>query len=290
LRIVIISGRSGSGKSTALHVMEDAGFYCIDNLPAALLPPLVENMLLSSEPCDGIAISIDARNTIENLSRFNDILTEVKGFNVYCEILYLDAKEATLVTRFSETRRKHPLSNESRGLREAIQREKEILEPLAELADIKIDTTHLNLYELRDLVEQRMMQNSSPGLAILFQSFGFKKGVPVDSDFVFDVRSLPNPHWHKELRPYTGQQEPVIEFLSGKTSVQKMQADIQSFLEHWLPSFASSTRTYLTVSIGCTGGKHRSVFLCEALTRHFSEKFSNVQIRHRELNSAATSL
>lgn len=287
VRIVIISGRSGSGKSTALHVLEDAGFYCIDNLPAALLPPLVENMLASTEPSEGIAVSIDARNATEDLSRFNDILTEVKGFNVFCEIVFLDAKESMLVTRFSETRRKHPLSDEHTGLREAIQREKQVLEPLAELANIKIDTTNLNLYELRDVVQQRVTQHDNPGLALLFQSFGFKRGVPVDSDFVFDVRCLPNPHWHKELRGYTGQQQPVIDFLSQHSAVQKMQADIEAFLTHWLPNFAASTRTYLTVSIGCTGGQHRSVFLCEVLGQYFSDKFSNVQVRHRELSRNA---
>jgi len=284
MRLVIISGRSGSGKSTALHVMEDAGFYCIDNLPAALLPPLVERMTQSAERPEGIAVSIDARNMIEDLFRFPDILSEVKAFHIHCDIVFLDAREATLVTRFSETRRKHPLSNTETDLREAIDREKVLLEPIREMADIRIDTTDLNLYELRERVQEQVARDAVPGLAIVFQSFGFKNGVPVDADFVFDVRCLPNPHWHKELRDFTGQETPVRDFLDQEASVQNMFADIAAFMDHWLPDFATGNRTYLTVAIGCTGGKHRSVYLCEKLQKHFAEKFSNVQIRHRELN------
>jgi UPF0042 nucleotide-binding protein len=283
VRIVIISGRSGSGKSTALHVMEDAGFYCIDNLPAGLLPPLVQNMMQSIEQPEGIAVSIDARNMTEDLVRFPEILAEVKRFDVQCEIVYLDAGEDTLITRFSETRRKHPLSNQYAGLQEAIAHEKTLLEPIAEQADIKIDTTMLNIYELNKRVRERVAGHSVPGLAILFQSFGFKSGVPVDADFVFDVRCLPNPHWSKELRDFTGLDEPVIKFLGQQQAVQDMLADIRNFLEHWLPGFAASSRTYMTIAIGCTGGKHRSVFLCEALCKHFSKTFRNVQVRHREL-------
>lgn len=284
MRLVIISGRSGSGKSTALHVMEDAGFYCIDNLPAALLPPLVERMMQSAERPEGIAVSIDARNMIEDLFRFPDILSEVKAFHPRCDIVFLDAREATLVTRFSETRRKHPLSNTETDLREAIEREKVLLEPIREMADICIDTTKLNLYELRERIQEQVARDAVPGLAIVFQSFGFKNGVPVDADYVFDVRCLPNPHWRKELRDFTGQEKPVINYLDHEPSVQNMFTDIANFLDHWLPSFASGSRTYLTIAIGCTGGKHRSVYLSEALKKHFSEKFSNVQVRHRELS------
>jgi len=283
VRVVIISGRSGSGKSTALHVMEDAGFYCIDNLPAALLPPLVENMMQSVEQPAGIAVSIDARNMVEDLVRFPQILTEIKTFNVYCEIVYLDAEETTLITRFSETRRKHPLSNQYAGLQEAIAHEKILLEPIAELADITFDTTTLNVYELNELVRARITTHNTPGLALLFRSFGFKTGVPVDADFVFDVRCLPNPHWRKELRDFTGLEQPVIDFLDQQQSVQNMLTDIRNYLDHWLPSFAASSRTYMTVAIGCTGGKHRSVYLCEALRKYFGQKFDNVQVRHREL-------
>jgi len=283
VRIIIISGRSGSGKSTALHVMEDAGFYCIDNLPAGLLPPLVESMTQSVEQPTGIAVSIDARNMTEDLVRFPQILADVKAFNVTCEVVYLDADDNTLITRFSETRRKHPLSNQHAGLQEAIAHEKILLEPIIELADITIDTTTLNIYELNEFIRQRITQHNTPGLAILFQSFGFKGGVPVDADFVFDVRCLPNPHWRKELREFSGLEEPVITFLQQQPPVQNMLADIRNYLEHWLPSFAASSRTYLTVAIGCTGGKHRSVFISEALQKYFSGKFENVQVRHREL-------
>ena len=283
MRLVIISGRSGSGKSTALHVMEDAGFYCIDNLPAGLLPPLVENMMQSAENPTGIAVSIDARNMTEDLVRFPQILSEVKKFNISVEIVYLDTDENSLITRFSETRRKHPLSNQYAALQEAVAHEKVLLEPIAELADITIDTTSLNVYELNELIRQRITQHHTPGLAILFQSFGFKDGVPVDADFVFDVRCLPNPHWSKELRVFTGLDEPVIKYLKTQQSVQDMLADIRNYLERWIPSFAASSRTYLTVAIGCTGGKHRSVFVSETLKEYFAKKFENVQIRHREL-------
>lgn len=283
MRIIIISGRSGSGKSTALHVMEDAGFYCIDNLPAGLLPPLVESMTQSLEQPAGIAVSIDARNMTEDLLRFPQILSDIKTFGANCEIVYLDADESSLITRFSETRRKHPLSNRYAGLQEAIAHEKTLLEPIAELADITIDTTMLNIYELNELIRQRITQHHTPGLAILFQSFGFKDGVPVDADFVFDVRCLPNPHWSKELRAFSGLEAPVISYLQAQPSVQDMLGDIRSYLERWIPSFAASSRTYLTVAIGCTGGKHRSVFISEALKEYFAVKFENVQVRHREL-------
>jgi len=283
VRIVIISGRSGSGKSTALHVMEDAGFYCIDNLPAGLLPPLVQNMIQSAEQPDGIAVSIDARNMTEDLARLPEILARVKHFEVQCEIVYLDADDHTLITRFSETRRKHPLSDRHAGLQEAIAHEKLLLEPIAERADIRIDTTALNLYELNSVMRTRVARHAGTGLAILFQSFGFKKGVPVDADFVFDVRCLPNPHWHKDLRDLSGLDVPVIRFLEQQAPVQAMQDDISRFLERWLPGFSEGSRTYMTIAIGCTGGKHRSVYLCEMLRDHFAKTFANVQVRHREL-------
>lgn len=284
MRTVIISGRSGSGKSTALHVMEDAGFYCIDNLPAALLPALVENMIHSSEKPEGIAVSIDARNTVEDLFRFPEILAEVRTLTVDCEIVFLDADDETLLIRFSETRRKHPLSNEQTDLREAIAREKILLEPIAEMADVRMDTSRLNLYELRDQVRERVVRHANAGLTIQFQSFGFKSGLPTDADFVFDIRCLPNPHWRNELREYTGLQKPVIEFLGKEPAVQAMLEDIRQYLERWIPAFAESNRTYLTIAIGCTGGKHRSVYLCEELKKHFSTRFDHVQIKHRELH------
>ena len=240
-------------------------------------------MAASAEQPSGIAVSIDARNMTEDLVRFPQILSDVKACSVSCEIVYLDAEDSSLITRFSETRRKHPLSNQYAGLQEAIAHEKILLEPIAELADITIDTTTLNIYELNELIRQRITKHHTPGLAILFQSFGYKGGVPVDADFVFDLRCLPNPHWRTELRPFTGLDEPVINFLEKEQSVQDMLSDIRNYLERWIPSFAASSRTYLTVAIGCTGGKHRSVFISEALRKHFSGKFENVQIRHREL-------
>ena len=283
MRIVIISGRSGSGKSVALNLMEDAGFYCIDNMPASLLPPLVENMTRSHESIEGIAISIDARNTVEDLVQFPKILEKIKMYKVFCEVVFLDAQESILINRFSETRRKHPLSDVDTGLREAIVKEKKLLEPISILADVNFDTSDLNLYDLRDLITARIVRHETPGLALLFQSFGFKHGIPIDADFVFDVRCLPNPYWNKELRAYSGLDLPVVDFLGGKKKVVEMQEDIQQYLERWLPEFSNNNRTYLTVAIGCTGGHHRSVYLCEALKKYFLQKFDNVQVMHREL-------
>ncbi|HEY5717993.1 MAG TPA: RNase adapter RapZ [Motiliproteus sp.] len=284
MRLVIISGRSGSGKSTALQALEDLGFYCIDNLPVTLLPTLA-NQLTHSPLLDkqGVAISIDARNVATGLNLFADIYRQVDHPPFECDILYLDANPATLIKRFSATRRRHPLSNDGKSLKQVIELEKTLLEPIADLADLTIDTTALSLYELRDSIKLRVAQRASQELSLQFQSFGFKHGVPLDCDFVFDARCLPNPYWLPQLRQFTGRDQAVIDYLQGQTEVQAMFDDICAFITKWLPSFEQNNRSYLTVAIGCTGGQHRSVYLAERLAGHFQGSMDNVLVSHREL-------
>ncbi|TBU89480.1 RNase adapter RapZ [Phytopseudomonas dryadis] len=285
MRLIIVSGRSGSGKSTALDVLEDNGFYCIDNLPAGLLPELAERALLHTELLQPqVAVSIDARNLPSQLKRFSELLDEVRSRNIRCDVLYLDATEETLLKRFSETRRRHPLTNDERSLAEAIADESLLLGPIIDRADLKIDTTHLNLYQLRDTLKLRLLNQPEPGTAYLVESFGFKRGMPVDADLVFDVRCLPNPYWKPELRDFSGLQQPVIDYLAAQADVEDMYQDIFAYLHKWLPRFAASNRAYVTVAIGCTGGHHRSVYLANRLGNALKPLLKNVQIRHRDLS------
>ncbi|MBT9529432.1 MAG: RNase adapter RapZ [Pseudomonas sp.] len=285
MRLIIVSGRSGSGKSTALDVLEDNGFYCIDNLPAGLLPELAERALLHTEVLQPqVAVSIDARNLPTHLQRFPELLTEVRARHIQCDVLYLDADEDTLLKRFSETRRRHPLTDESRSLAEAIRDESLLLEPISDLADLKIDTTHLNLYQLRDSLKLRLLNKPEPGTAFLIESFGFKRGMPVDADLVFDVRCLPNPYWKPELRAHSGLDQPVIDYLAAQADVDEMYTDIHAYLYKWLPRFAASNRAYVTIAIGCTGGHHRSVYLAERLGQTLKPQLKNLQVRHRDLS------
>lgn len=285
MKLVIISGRSGSGKSTALHVLEDVGYTCIDNLPVGLLNALVDTVVRNGEDAY-LAVSVDARNVQKDLHRFPEILMELDRAGVDCEIVYLDAASSALVSRFSETRRRHPLSDRTTNLAEALEREGELLEPIANLADLTLDTTHLTLHQLRDLVKHRVVARRGSGLSLLFSSFAFKKGVPVDADLVFDVRCLPNPHWVTSLRNLTGQDAAVVEYLEDQPEVAEMLADITGFLRRWLPRFQENNRSYMTVAVGCTGGQHRSVYLVERLGALFSESSDNVLVRHRELGGA----
>ena len=284
MKLVIVSGRSGSGKSTALHVLEDLGYYCIDNLPAGLLPDLI-GAVAEERPAerDKIAVSIDARNVPSNLTRFPDTLNALEHIGVEYTVAYLDADDQTILSRFSSTRRKHPLSNEETSLEEAISIESELLDPIASLADLKLDTTNLTLHQLRDIVKQQVARQTHATLALLFESFGFKRGIPSDADIVFDVRCLPNPYWDPVLREYTGMHQKIIAFLQDQPIVEDMFGDVCAYLEKWLPQFEANNRSYMTVAIGCTGGQHRSVYLAERLARHFGSKLSNVQVRHREL-------
>ena len=283
MHIIVISGRSGSGKSSALDLLEDEGFTCIDNLPVSLLPALFQQ-LRSRENADEakIAIGIDARNIDGDFSSIPALLETTKHSSDEFTILYLDTSKDVLIKRFSETRRKHPLSNIDTGLREAITEEDVILAPLAALADITIDTTHLSLHELRSTVKTRVIK-SSKGMAIMITSFGFKFGIPVDADLIFDARCLPNPYWEAELRGKSGLEKEVQAFLHAQDPVTEMQQDIYHFVHKWIPSFQNNNRSYLTVAIGCTGGMHRSVFLAEKISQQLTSTVSNVQVRHREL-------
>lgn len=291
MRLVIISGRSGSGKSAALNVLEDQGFYCIDNLPLGLLPALTEQAQQQQYKANSnseislkkLAVSIDARNVSQDMSEFPKILNSIAKGRFVAEVLFLDAHKETLMQRFSSTRRKHPLTNNDTSLIEAIEYEHELLHPIRDLADLNVDTTRLSVHELASLIKLRIVHNESKEMALLFQSFGFKHGIPVDADLVFDVRNLPNPYWDPSLRQFTGKDPQIIEFLNKEPLVQDMLTDIQNYLDKWLPSFEQASRSYMTVAIGCTGGHHRSVFISEALTQLFSSKFENVQVRHREL-------
>ncbi|MDY0205438.1 MAG: RNase adapter RapZ [Pseudomonas sp.] len=284
MRLVIVSGRSGSGKSTALDVLEDNDFYCIDNLPAMLLPELAERTLLATELVyPQIAVSIDARNAPNQLERFPELLAGLRERHIVCDVLYLDADDETLLKRFSETRRRHPLTNDSRSLAEAIRDEKALLAPIVDLADLTIDTSHLNLYQLRDIIKLRLLDKPEPGTAFLIESFGFKRGVPVDADVVFDIRCLPNPYWKPELRAYCGLDQPIVEYLSEQADVEEMYSDIHTYLAKWLPRFAASNRAYVTIAIGCTGGQHRSVYMAQRLGEALGKELSNVQIRHRDV-------
>ncbi|KAF1070841.1 MAG: RNase adapter protein RapZ [Pseudomonas citronellolis] len=285
MRLIIVSGRSGSGKSTALNVLEDNGFYCIDNLPAGLLPDLAQRALLHTELLHPqVAVSIDARNLPSQLQRFPELLQEVRDKHIRCDVLYLDADDEALLKRFSETRRRHPLTTDTRSLAEAIADETLLLGPIADLADLKVDTTHLNLYQLRDMLKLRLLEKPEPGTAFLIESFGFKRGMPVDADLVFDVRCLPNPYWKAELREQSGLDEGVREYLAEQPEVEEMYQDIATYLEKWLPRFAANNRAYVTVAIGCTGGQHRSVYLAQRIGTALKGSLKNIQIRHRDLS------
>jgi UPF0042 nucleotide-binding protein len=285
MRLVIISGHSGSGKTSALNILEDVGFTCIDNLPASLLQNLITQLNSNDNHEElNIAVGIDARNLVGDLSKIPEILKIIEADGVSVSVLFLYARRTDLLRRYSETRRRHPLSTETIGLKEAIDLEKSLLSPISDIADRSIDTSRLTLHQLRDLVKNTIVPNNPEHMSILFESFGFKRGVPSDSDFVFDVRCLPNPYWKQQLKNQTGNDEGVIEFLESQVEVASMLADIIGFLTRWIPKFQQNNRSYLTVSIGCTGGQHRSVYLANRLHEHFATQHPFVQVVHKELS------
>ena len=284
MKLVIISGLSGSGKTIALHTLEDEDYYCVDNLPLGLLPELVERILNREiQPYENIAIGIDARSEVSDLRAFSHIIRTLREKDIAIEVIYLQAELATLINRFSETRRKHPLTRKGLPLPEAIEMERELLSEVATDADLFLDTTYTNVNQLREIIREQVIKHDNKGLSVLFQSFGFKHGTPTDSDFVFDVRCLPNPHWVPSLRPLTGLDAEVMEFLAKEKDVRHMQDSIRDFLKYWIPRFEQQSRYYLTISIGCTGGQHRSVYLVERLSEDFRDLIDIVSIRHREL-------
>ncbi len=280
MRLVIVSGRSGSGKTISLHVLEDLGYYCVDNLPVDMLPGLVEKL---KDDHPRLAVSIDARNLPHDENVLKDVITALRQPDRDCEIIYLDAEPKSLLKRFSETRRRHPLSNDKVSLQEAIEHEHSLLRPLASMADITIDTSNLSSHELCSLIRDRVARENTSRLQLLIQSFGFKNGMPADADFIFDVRCLPNPYWQSELRSLTGKDKLVADFLNGYPVVKQMVEDIIKFLDNWIPRFEADNRSYLTVGIGCTGGQHRSVFVTEQLVKLAHQLQMNVQVRHRDL-------
>ena len=284
MKLVIVSGLSGSGKTVALHTLEDEDYYCVDNLPLGLLPDFVERVSNRTlQPYENIAVGIDARSEANDLRRFNEIIKPLREKNIQLEVIYLQAELTTLIKRFSDTRRKHPLTTKGLPLSEAISVERNLLSAIASEADLFIDTTYTNIHQLRDQIKQQIIKDSGAKLSLLFQSFGFKHGTPTDSDFVFDVRCLPNPHWEPNLRPMTGLDNEVAEFLQSQDEVQDMLEHIRQFMKNWMPKFEQQNRYYLTVSIGCTGGQHRSVFIAQQLCDDFSEVIDNVSVRHREM-------
>ena len=279
----IVSGLSGSGKSIALQALEDMGFYCIDNLPAALLPHFAKQVInTKADNFKNAAVGIDARNR-SFLDAVPQSLEEIKSLGFKYRIIFLEAEESVLVKRFKETRRKHPLTDEETPLLEGIRLEKTLLEPLSFGASRRIDTTHTSPQELRHLIHDFARGEDTEGMTVLFESFGYKHGTPLDADYVFDVRCLPNPYWELELRKFSGLDAPVVAFLEQHTLVNTMFEQLCKFLEDWLPRFEDEYRSYITIALGCTGGQHRSVYLVQKLADYFSKKGLKTQIRHREL-------
>ena len=270
MKLVIVSGLSGSGKSIALQVLEDLEYYCIDNLPINMLEALTKE--------------IDARNVATELESFPEQIEQLEENNISCEIYFLEASNAALIKRFSETRRKHPLSNQETPLNEAVVQERFLLEPISSKADLRIDTSATNVHQLRNLIKARVKKADNQSISIMFESFGFKHGVPINADFVFDIRCLPNPHWVPQLRASTGFDEEVIEFLDGYDEVKEMLNDIMDFMTKWIPKFEADNRSYITIAIGCTGGQHRSVYIVNKLANMTKNKHNNVLSRHRELS------
>ena len=282
LNFFIVSGLSGSGKTIALQALEDAGFYCIDNLPAALLPQFAEHLRGSGIDTQNTAVGLDARNR-KFLADVPAALEQLKQQGVRYRIIFLESDEAVLIKRYNETRRRHPMSNADTSLLEAIRLEKKLLEPLAYAANLHIDTTRTTPHDLRNYVRNFVLGEETAGVTLLFESFGYKHGTPLDADFVFDVRCLPNPHWEPALRHHTGLEEPVVKYMEGYKEVHEMYEELKRFLETWVPRFAREDRSYITVAIGCTGGMHRSVYLVNRLANHFAAQNYKTQVRHREL-------
>ncbi|MFC1366250.1 MAG: RNase adapter RapZ [gamma proteobacterium symbiont of Ctena orbiculata] len=284
MKLQIVSGLSGSGKTIALHTLEDMGYYCIDNLPISLLISVADHLIGEPEAIfSKTAVGIDARSQPSQISTLPNMVDDIRRRGLDCKVLFRDTMAETLIKRFSETRRKHPLTNEQRSLPEAIRYERELLAPVIEAADLRIDTTHTNLHELRDMVRHRI-GGEEGRVSILFESFGFKHGLPRDVDFVFDARCLPNPYWQEELRAFNGMEAPVADYLASHSEVTGMLSDMIDFLARWIPAFEADGRSYLTIAVGCTGGQHRSVFLVERLARHFAQAGLDVMSRHRELS------
>jgi UPF0042 nucleotide-binding protein len=286
MRLIIVSGLSGSGKSVALHVLEDLGYYCIDNLPAALLKSLIHEVTQTHEQSGSyVAVGVDARNRKSDLAALPGLIAEFRTNNVQTDVLFLQASDEILLKRYSETRRRHPMAADGVELRAAIGRERELLGQIINAADLVIDTTRTSIYELADAIRERVDRRKTNMLSVLIQSFGFKHGIPADADFVFDLRCLPNPYWQPELRSLTGKDPAVQVFLDSQTLFQNMYDDILDFLSRWIPRYVNFDRSYLTVALGCTGGQHRSVYMTEKLADKLRQLHDPVLTRHNEIGT-----
>ncbi|TXH06217.1 MAG: RNase adapter RapZ [Nevskiaceae bacterium] len=284
MQLVIISGLSGAGKTVALKQYEDLGYFCIDNLPLALVSHMATRTLRTMQKrYERLAVGIDARETPGEIRKFPRYLDKLRDQGIETRVLFLRANEQTLLHRYSDTRRKHPLSNDQTPLLEAIRQEVRLLEPIANAADATIDTSTLNLHELREKILEQAPGGGAGKLTLQLMSFGFKQGTPSEADFVFDVRCLPNPHWEPTLRAMTGRDDAVSAWLDRYPEVRRMLSDIRSFLEHWLPEYQKQDRAYLTIAIGCTGGKHRSVYLVEQLAKALGGHYTPIIVKHREI-------
>ena len=277
-RILIVTGQSGSGKSSALQVLEDLGYYCIDNLPLALLPEIVAK-LHSENNLEQLALGVDVRSTRADLQEFDDVFEQLQQHGSV-DIIYLTTQDQELIARFSASRRPHPLASRFKSLNECIQEEKILLMPIQLRSTVHIDTTDKSVHDLKHTLLTKLGQTDN--LILILQSFGYKHGIPLDADYVFDVRHLPNPHWELELRKFSGLDQPVQEFLQKSDQVEDMFNDIYHFLDKWLPTFSEGHRHYMTVSIGCTGGQHRSVYIVDRLKKALEAKWS-IQVLHREM-------
>jgi len=285
MQLIIVSGLSGSGKSVALHMLEDIDFYCVDNIPAALLKPVSHTVRGVGDTYPRTAVGLDARNRPNEIETVPLLVSELRRSGINCDVLYLHATDEVLLKRYAETRRKHPLVSSEVSLREAIASERQLLEPITLAADWIIDTSNMGVHALREVIRERIDRRREGRLSLMFESFGYKHGIPGDADFVFDVRSLPNPHWEDSLRHLTGRDAPVAQYLAGHPAVQNMIDDLTAFLECRVKEFSQANRSYLTIAIGCTGGQHRSVYVAEQLAAHFRHAYPQVLTRHDSLTS-----
>ena len=282
--LMIVSGMSGSGKSVALNTLEDLGFYCVDNLPADLLPDFVQRATRAEDRPEKLAVGIDVRSG-GDLAVIPDVLSAVGALGFDPKLLFFDAEDDVLLRRYADTRRRHPLSHLGLALADAIALERQALKPLRQIADVVLDTSHLNVHKLRRVVITEFGLSEAGALSLLFESFAYRRGVPPDADFVFDARCLPNPHWDARLRPLSGRDKDVCDYLEAQPDVLQYAGEIQAFLDTWLPRLQSDTRSYVTVAFGCTGGRHRSVYLAERLARHCRDRgWAEVAVHHRELD------
>jgi UPF0042 nucleotide-binding protein len=284
MRLIIVSGLSGSGKSVALHMLEDIDFYCVDNIPAALLKSFISHTVRGmGDTYPRTAVGLDARNRPNEIETIPALVGELRRSGIDCEVIYLHAGDEVLLKRYAETRRKHPLVTGDISLRDAIATERRLLEPISTAADLIIDTSQMGVHALRELIRERVDRRRDGRLSLMFESFGYKHGIPGDADFVFDVRNLPNPYWEHALRHLNGRDAAVIEYLEGHAGVRSMVDDLIEFLEKRVNEFAQANRSYLTIAIGCTGGQHRSVYIAERLARHFRKDYPQALTRHDSL-------